>query len=141
MGRRLLTTAKASTWIYEMAKDSQIVDARVSQLSKEITILTALLRSVETTTRECQAQKMTLAHVDDDLWRQIDDTVLDCATMLEGLDRLISDIKGPSKSKNFFRKTSLQLRVKMHGDEISFFVDKIYKSNCALQTAIAVLNV
>jgi hypothetical protein len=96
--------------------------------------------------RQCHSQALTLAHLDDHMWQQIDNALMDCKITIEGLDRLVIRIGSEydPEAKNLvklLKKPSMHFRLTFHADEISEFTKKIYKSNCAMQTALAVINV
>lgn len=132
-----------SLWLYTLIKDIKNVDAKITALSKEVMVLTGLLTSVENTVRKCHSQTLTLAYLDEQMWLQIDNTMVDCKITLEGLDRLVTMIRGESQSKNFMKllkKPSMHFKLTTHTDDISDFMNQIYKLNCALQTALAVVN-
>src|SRR5262249_20045435 len=136
---------KISLWLYKLIDEAKNVDTRLSTLSKEVSLLTGLLTSVERTVRECQSRSLTLAHMHEHLWQQIDNTLVDCKITLEGLDALAVKIRGESGwSRNIgklLKKSSMHLKLTAHGDELSLFKDKIYNSNCAMQTATSMLSV
>jgi hypothetical protein len=81
-----------------------------------------------------------LPHLDDNVLRQIDYNMVDCAMALEGLERLLKDVQNSKVSRNIFRKPTLHIRISLHKEDFSNYEKKIYKSNCALQTAIALVN-
>jgi hypothetical protein len=106
----------------------------------------SLLTSVEKTVRQCQAVSLTLAHLDDQMWLQIENVLVDCKVTVEELDLITIKIGGEhnTEAKNFTRllkKPSLHFRFTIHGDEVLDLTKKVYKSNCAMQTALAVVNV
>jgi len=81
-----------------------------------------------------------MAHIDDDMWVQIEVAVLDCVTTLDGLDRLVTDIKAAGSKKNIFRKLKLEFSISMHVEDLAEFNTRIQISNDALQISLQVLN-
>lgn len=78
------------------------------------------------------------------MWSQIYSSVSDCKVALDGLDTIILKIDGGAGSQStprLLRKPSMQLKVMTHSKEIAEFTTRIYRSNCAMQTALAVVNV
>jgi hypothetical protein len=71
---------------------------------------------------------------------QIDTTLKDCNAALDGLESTIDRIKNSRIQEGIFRKPALQIRINIYKDEISSFAKKFDKSNCAMQTAIAIVN-
>jgi len=112
----------------------------VLELSKEVSALIGLLRAVDKAMRQCAPQRLTMQHIDDDLLSQIDNALTDCDAALKGLEHTIDKIKKSKIQEGFLRKPALQIRINLYKDEISSFSKKFNKSNCAMQTAIAVLN-
>lgn len=134
---------KLSLWLYTLIKDIKNADAKLTALSKEVTLLTGLLTSVENTVRKCHSQTLMLAHLDDQIWQMIDNVMVDCKITLEGLDGLVTKIRSESGSKNFrklLKKPGMHFKLTTQMDDISEFMNKTYKLNCALQTALAVFN-
>jgi hypothetical protein len=134
---------KLSLWLHTLIRDIKNVDAKLTALSKEVTLLTGILASVESTIRKCHSQTLTLAHLDNQIWQQIENVMVDCKITLEGLDRLVIKIRSESGSTNFmrlFRKPSMHFRLTTKMDDVSEFMTQTYKLNCALQTALAIFN-
>lgn len=139
-------TLQISVWLYELINEIKNVDTKLSDLSKEVTQLSKLLQSIDTMVQECQSQALTLAHLDGNMWQQIDSTLLDCKINIEGLDRLVIRLRGQHDpdAKNLARlmkKSSMHFHFTVNRDEIADYTSKLYKSNCAMQTTLAVVNV
>ncbi|KAK3367969.1 hypothetical protein B0H63DRAFT_405141, partial [Podospora didyma] len=133
-------------WLCNLIKDVKNVDTKIYDLSSEVTRLTDLLTSVEHTVRECQGISLTLAHLDEHMWQQIDNALVDCKVTVEELDRITMRISGEYNTDTksvakLLKKPSMHFRFTVHGDEVSDLTKKIYKSNCSMQTALAVVNV
>lgn len=129
-----------------MVKGIRNIDSKVIALSHEVTRLASLLKSVERTVRECQAVSLALAYLDEDMWQQIDNALVDCKLTLEALGRVTMKIQGEHNADaravdKLLTKSSMHFRFTVHGDEVSDLTRKIYKSNCSMQTALAVVNV
>ena len=80
------------------------------------------------------------------MWQQIENALVDCKVTVEELDRLTIKITGKhdeeaKKPTRLLKKPSLHFRFTIHGDEVSDLTQKVYKSNCSMQTALAVVNV
>ncbi|PMD45395.1 hypothetical protein L207DRAFT_255685 [Hyaloscypha variabilis F] len=138
------TASTLSLWLHTLIKDIKNVDAKLTALSKEVTLLTGILASVEGTIRKCHSQTLALAHLDSQIWQQIENVMVDCKITLEGLDRLVIKIRSESGSTNFmrlFRKPSMHFRLTTKMDDVSEFMTQTYKLNCALQTALAIFNI
>jgi hypothetical protein len=130
-------------WLYTLIKEIKNVDSKLTALSKEVTALTGVLNSVENTIRKCHSQTLTLALLDEQIWQQLDNIMVDCKITLEGLDRLVAKIRSDSGARNFMKllkKPSMHFKLTIQTDDISDFMNKIYKLNCALQTSLAVVN-
>lgn len=96
--------------------------------------------------RQCQEVSLTLAHLDDHMWQQIDNALVDCKVTVEELDRVSMRIGGEYSAEGksiakLLKKPSTHFRFTLHGDEVADLTKKIYKSNCSMQTALAVVNV
>ena len=129
-----------------MVNNIKNVDNKIADLSKEVTQLTNLLKSVEQVVEQCQSQALTLAHLDHHMWEQIDNALMDCKVNLDGLDTLVMRLSSQHdpEAKHFARllkKPSRHFQLTVNKDEITDYTSKIYKSNCAMQTALAVVNV
>lgn len=68
-------------------------------------------------------------------------TLDDCKATLSSLDGMLLEIRESASARNFWRRPNIQMRLAIHADEIAGFRDKIHKSNCAMQTSLAVVNV
>jgi hypothetical protein len=126
----------------KLIKDIKNVDTKLTALVREMTTLTGLLTAVENTVRKCYSQSLTLAHLDENMWERMDDIIVDCKIALEGLGRVLSKIQEPNSPTfmKVLKKPSLHFRLNNQMDDISDFMNKVYKLNCALQTSIAVVN-
>jgi hypothetical protein len=68
----------------------------------------------------------------------------DCEALLNELEAFADALKTstkPGKSLGVFQKTSLQFQLIFKGGDITSLKEKIKTSNCAMQTALATLNV
>jgi len=77
---------------------------------------------------------------------QIDNALSDCRVALLGLDNIIIKVDGggvgsSGAARRLLKKASMHFQVSAHVTEITDFTNKIYKSNCAMQTALAVVTV
>lgn len=143
-----------SVSLYSISQAIKNTDAKINDLSKEVTRLSSLLRSVETTIKQCRGASSTLAHLDEGIWEQIDIAVAGCGVAVGELDALVAKVgryfdQGTATAQGSENKA---LRGKLNRillypaysattDELSYVTQNIYKSNCAMQTALAVLNV
>jgi hypothetical protein len=80
---------------------------------------------------------LTLAHLDDHMWQQIDNALADYKVTVEELGRVSMRISGESNAdpKNIVRllkKPSIHFRFTVHGDEVTDLTKKIYKFNCSM---------
>ncbi|OBR15070.1 Hsp70 family protein [Colletotrichum higginsianum IMI 349063] len=133
-------------WLFEIVNKIKNVDSKLSDLCKEVEQLTNLLTSVEKTVKQCQSQVLTLAHLDQHMWEQINTTLADCQCNIDGLDRLVMKLMSQydPEAKAFARllkKPSLHFHFVVHKDEIQDYTTKIVKSNYAMQTTLAVVSV
>lgn len=115
-------------------------------LSTEVTRLASLLSSVERTVRDCQTGPLALAHLDEDMWKQISTALDDCKLGVEALTRVITKINGEPSTEarslaRLLHKPSTHFRLAIRGDDVSDLTRNIYRSNCSMQTALAVVNV
>lgn len=123
-----------------MVETTRSVDTTVQALHREVKALDDNLKSLSQTLRGCQSQALTLMHMNDDIWRSIENNLHDCAEALEELQKLVEEVKKPISSRNMFRKPNLAMRLGMRKREMSEFQDKINKSNSAMQTAVGVVS-
>ncbi|KAL0940242.1 hsp70 family protein [Colletotrichum truncatum] len=140
------SAAGLSVWLYELVNNIKNVDSKLSDLSKEVAQLSGLLTSVEKTVKQCQTQALTLAHLDQHMWEQIENTLADCQSNIDGLDRLLIKLSNEydTEGKIFSRllkKPSMHFHFTIHKDEVQDYTNKIVKSNCAMQTTLAVVSV
>jgi hypothetical protein len=131
---------QVSVWLCEVANSVQNVDTRISALSGMVVRLLGLLALVEKTIGDCQSSRLVMAHIDDDMWAQIEATILDCVTTIDALDRLVTDIKAAGNRKNLFRKPKIHLIFSIRADDLAEFNTKIQISNDALQISLQVLD-
>lgn len=129
-----------------MIKNIKNVDNKISDLSKEVSQLTDLLKSVGQVVQQCQSQALTLAHLDHHMWHQIENALVDCNVNLQGLETLVSRLSNDHDAEvnnitRLLKKPSRHFHLAVNKDEIADYTSKIYKSNCAMQTSLAVVNV
>jgi hypothetical protein len=67
--------------------------------------------------------------------------MMDCIISVEKLDQILREIKNSAEaSKGLFRRPKLYLAATKRAEEINHYRENIYKSNCAMQTSISVVN-
>ncbi|KAJ0161220.1 hypothetical protein CTA2_6585, partial [Colletotrichum tanaceti] len=135
-----------SIWLFELVHKIKNVDGKLADLCKEVEQLTSLLTSVEKTVKQCQSQVLTLAHLDQHMWEQINTTLADCQCNIDGLDRLVMKLMSQHDPEakalaRLLKKPSLHFHFVVHKDEIQDYTTKIVKSNYAMQTTLAVVSV
>jgi hypothetical protein len=79
--------------------------------------------------------------VGEDMWSMIENSLTDCRESLEELEALVEEFRKLAISRKIFRRPNLAVRLSLHGKKIAEFQDKMSKSGCAMQTALAVINV
>ncbi|OIW24589.1 hypothetical protein CONLIGDRAFT_718489 [Coniochaeta ligniaria NRRL 30616] len=132
--------AKISLWLYNVVETTARIDSTVLALSREVKSLDDNLKSLSRTLQGCQSQALTLMHMNDEIWRSIENNLHDCGEALEELQTLVEEVKRPVASRNIFRKPNLAMRLELRKKEITEFQDKINKSNSAMQTAVGVVS-
>jgi len=80
------------------------------------------------------------------MWQQIDNALIDCRVTVDELDRVVMRLTSTydTEAKNLvklIKSPGLHFRYSLRSNEIQELTDKIYKCNCAMQTALAVVNV
>lgn len=116
-------------------------DAKVSALCHELGTLINFLETVKRTLEECQDRPLSLASMDENLWRQSVLSLEDCKTTIAELEAFIERIKTVAKSTGIFRRAKIAVDLTMYSRDISAFQEKINKSNWALQTMLSAINV
>lgn len=91
--------------------------------------------------KECGERSLSLASIDENLWRQSALSLADCKTTLGELETFIERIKATAKSSGFFRRAKIAIDLTIYSRDISGFQEKIHKSNLALQTMLSAINV
>jgi hypothetical protein len=113
----------------------------VSALCAELSTLISFLEAVDRTLKEYRGRPLSLASMDEDLWRQSALSLEDCKTTLGELATFINKIKAAAKSPGFFRRAKVAANLTMYARDISGFQEKIHKSNWALHTMLSAINV
>lgn len=126
--------------MYDIITATTSADATVASLCRELSSLKGILSSISRVLQECSATFFALAHVENDLWDNIQAAVEDCQHALVDLDSLIDSICG-SRSSRLIRKSIIATKLALHRRDLSELQDRITKSNYAMQTALAVINV
>ncbi|KAL2024862.1 hypothetical protein VTK56DRAFT_3561 [Thermocarpiscus australiensis] len=75
-----------------------------------------------------------------------DNALVDCKVTVEDMERVVLKITGghggdAANMAKLLKKPSMHFRLSVRGDEVATLTKKVYKSNCAMQTALAVVNV
>ncbi|KAK1973512.1 hypothetical protein LZ30DRAFT_817028 [Colletotrichum cereale] len=140
------TAGTLAIWLYELANKVKNADSKLSDLCKEVEQLTNLLMSVEKTVKQCQSQVLTLAHLDQHMWEQINATLADCQSNIDGLNGLAIKLMSQYDPEatgfgRLLKKPSLHFHFVVHKDAIQDYTTKIVKSNYAMQTTLAVVSV
>ncbi|KAK2731116.1 hsp70 family protein [Colletotrichum kahawae] len=141
-----LILEQISIWLYELVKNIKNVNIRISDLSNEVKALSDALMSIGRMVLKCQTQALTLAHLDQRMWELIQSTLMDCKFNIDGLNQLLTNLKreyDPEKNviSRLLKKSSMHFYFTTHKDEIHGYVNKLYKSNCAMQTTLGVITV
>ncbi|KAK2041417.1 hypothetical protein LZ31DRAFT_472411 [Colletotrichum somersetense] len=137
---------KLSVWLFDLVNKIKNVDSKLYDLCEEVKKLANLLTSVEKTVKQCQSQVLTMAHLDQHMWEQINATLADCQCNVNGLNGLVLklmsqyDPEAPAPMR-LLKKSSLHFHFVVHKDEIQDYTTKIVKSNHAMQTTLAVVSV
>jgi len=116
-------------------------DAKVSTLCHELSTLINLLEAVDRTLEKCRDSPLSLASIDENLWRQSALSLEDCKTTNAELEAFIKRIKSVAKSTGYFRRAKIAVDLTIYSRDISVFQEKINKSNWALQTILSAINV
>ena len=116
-------------------------DAKVSALCHELSTLINFLETVDRTLKECHERPLSLASMDDNLWRQSSLSLEDCKATIAELDAFIKRIKAVAKSTRLFRRVKIAIDLTVYSRDIAAFQEKINKSNWALQTMLSAINV
>jgi hypothetical protein len=103
---------------------------------------------MEKTMQKCQSATalLTLPHLDDGMWTQISRTLSDCGITLNSLDGLVQrvakdyDPEGSIPMRTM-AKPGKYIKFMFYSKDISKNLDKVEKSNRALQTVISIINV
>ncbi|KAH8812018.1 hypothetical protein F5884DRAFT_299418 [Xylogone sp. PMI_703] len=135
------TASSVSAALYDFSKTYRNADTKVSELCKEISALGGFLEVVDRALKECREQPLSVASMNEDLWRQITLSLADCQTTLGELEGFIDKIKATSKNSSRFRRVKVAGDLTMYSRNIAGFREKINKSNWALQTMLSAMNV
>ncbi|KAK2058715.1 hypothetical protein LY76DRAFT_592996 [Colletotrichum caudatum] len=140
------TAGTLSVWLFDLVNKIKNADSKLYDLCEEVKKLANLLTSVEKTVKQCQSQVLTMAHLDQHMWEQINATLADCQCNVNGLNGLVLklmsqyDPEAPAPMR-LLKKSSLHFHFVVHKDEIQDYTTKIVKSNHAMQTTLAVVSV
>jgi len=129
-----------SSALYEFVATFRNADTRVASLCTQLSRLIRFLEAVDRTLRKCRGP-LSLASMDEDLWRQSALSLEDCKITLEELAIFINRIKAAAKSPGLFRRARVALDLTMYAGDITGFEEKIHKSNWALQTMLSAIQV
>ncbi|CRK20012.1 hypothetical protein BN1723_012019 [Verticillium longisporum] len=125
--------------LYKLAKSYRTVEVRIVGLCEELTNLTNFLNTVDKTLRRYGT--LDFALVEKELWREIDQSLVNCELSLNDLKKLVERIKRHAHTKGFAWKTRTVADLAVYDGELAAFRDKIHKSNWALQTILSTINV
>lgn len=117
------------------------MDARISSLREELSNLRQYLESVHKTLDECRS--LQVAPAQPDLWQRCDEVLKDCLFTLTYLKEFVDKIKDspPARSMGLRWRAKAAVDLKIYGDDLASFKDKIHKSNIALQTMLHAITV
>ncbi|RDW56531.1 hypothetical protein BP6252_14121 [Coleophoma cylindrospora] len=138
---RRSTITSISVTLCQMITAFRNADAKVSALCSEVSTLVRYLEAVDRTLKKSQEQPLSLASIDEDLWRQSALSLGDCKTTLSELKNFIDRIKAVARSDGFFRRAKIAVDLTIYGSDILAFQEKIHKSNLALQTILSAITV
>lgn len=137
----IITLIDAANSVRRFINSVRHADAGFKALCTELASLSGFLQSIDRTMEECRRNPLSLAPIDQDLWKQAHTALADCQETLDELEALKNRMKGPSRSNTFFRKARLATDMQVHARDIVAFRDKIHMSNWSLQTLLQVINV
>jgi hypothetical protein len=126
--------------IRELASTFNNVDVRVSALCAELSTLMSFLDSVDRILKECREQPLSLASMDEEMWRQSGLSLADCKVTLNDLQDLTNKIKASVKHVGFFGRVKTTVDLTMYARDLAGFQEKIHKSNWALQTMLSAIT-
>jgi hypothetical protein len=132
---------QVSATLYKFITTFRNADTKVSSLCTEISSLINFLEAVDRSLKECGERSLSLASIDENLWRQSALSLADCKTTLGELETFIERIKAAAKSSGFFRRAKIAIDLTIYSRDISGFQEKIHKSNLAFQTVLSAINV
>ncbi|KFX89962.1 hypothetical protein O988_08407 [Pseudogymnoascus sp. VKM F-3808] len=127
--------------IRELASTFNNVDVRVSALCAELSTLMSFLDSVDRILKECREQPLSLASMDEEMWRQSGLSLADCKVTLNDLQDLTNRIKASVKHVGFFGRVKTTVDLTMYARDLAGFQEKIHKSNWALQTMLSAITI
>ncbi|KAM0323694.1 hypothetical protein ACHAQA_008631 [Verticillium albo-atrum] len=125
--------------LYKLIKSYRTAETRIVGLCEELSNLTTFLQAVDKTLKGYGA--LDFALVEEDLWREIDQALVNCQLSLGELSQLVERIKKHTRTKGFAWKTRAVADLTIYDGELAAFRDKIHKSNWALQTILSTINV
>lgn len=143
-GSLAVTAGKVTLSFHEFIEAARRVDKTILELHREAATLQQVLVSVEKTLKDCGSRSLTLWQFDDELWKAIQAPLTDCQAVLDELVEFTRSLKAGATKKNtlgILGKTSLQLQFTFKASNIEALKDRISASNCAIQTALAAVNV
>ncbi|KFX91477.1 hypothetical protein V490_05880 [Pseudogymnoascus sp. VKM F-3557] len=127
--------------IRELASTFNNVDVRVSALCAELSTLISFLDSIDRILKECREQPLSLASMDEEMWRQSGLSLADCKVTLNDLQDLTNRIKASVKHVGFFGRVKTTVDLTMYARDLAGFQEKIHKSNWALQTMLSAITI
>ncbi|KAM0281487.1 hypothetical protein ACHAQH_003517 [Verticillium albo-atrum] len=125
--------------LYKVIKSYRTAETRIVGLCEELSNLATFLQAVDKTLRGYGA--LDFALVEEDLWREIDQSLVNCQLSLSDLSQLVDRIKRHTRTRGFAWKTRTVADLAVYDAELAAFRDKIHKSNWALQTILSTINV
>ena len=132
---------QVSATLYKLFRTFRNADTKLSSLCTEISRLVSFLEAVDRTLKECGERPLSLASIDENLWRQSALSLADCKTSLDELENFIERIKTAGKTSVFFRRAKIAIDLTLYSRDLSGFQEKIHKSTLALQTMLSAIHV
>ena len=136
---RAVTTI--STTLVTFIRDTKQVDQTVDALLREVNSLKRTIRAIKDVIQQTATQAVILQDQECNLANSIHDSLVDCRTTLESLDRNLREIEVKNPSRNPFRQAVKQIKVNWNSGEFRTLRGQMHSHCLSMQLALQTINV
>jgi Fungal N-terminal domain of STAND proteins len=136
---RVVTTI--SKTLFRFIRDTKQVDRTVDALLGEVNDLKRVISAIENVIQQPATQAVIQQDRECNLGNSVDDSLVECRTTLESLDRILQGIKVKKRSQSPFWQAVKQIKVNWNSEELGVLRGQMHSHCLSMQLALQTITV